>query len=684
MIADMSPARQPWVHDLALVLAAPTQAWSGRDGQVRDAGVQGFLHADRRFVRECVVTVDGEEPSPLTAHDDGGDAHVFLGVARSLGDTGADPTVRVERRREVEPGLVREQVAVVSTASAPVSCVVQVRVGADLAPLDSVKGGHRHPLVAPTDVGGPEAVWVLDGFRGTMRAHGADWSVDGDTVVVSWRVDVDPGHSVTRELLFGLHDTGAVVTSPSRPASWRSLDVVSADRRLAPVLSRALDDLRLLRLTTTDAPDEEFLGAGAPWFLTLFGRDSLWAARMMLPVTTDLAASTLRVLAARQGTRVDPDTAQQPGKILHEVRGASFSLGEAHADDGVDRSLPPVYYGTIDATPLWVLTLSDAWRWGMADDAVEPLLPTLEGALTWLVEHGDADGDHLLEYVDSSGHGLSNQGWKDSGDAVRRIDGSLAHAPVALCEVQGYAYAAALAGADLLEAHGRPGTDRWREWAARLRTEFHRRFWVEDAKGPFPAIALDGDKRPVVSLTSNVGHLLGTGLLDAEEVDHVARRIAAPDMLSGFGVRTMSRDAAGYSPTGYHVGSVWPHDTAICLAGLAAEGRAEVAPVAEALLGALHAFDGRPPELFAGDARSAHPRPVPYPAACRPQAWSAAAAVSLLASVTGLRADAPAGSVTASPVQPWSFGDTTVAGLRAGGRDLGLSVDEAGGATVTW
>jgi glycogen debranching enzyme len=679
--------RQPWVHDLALVLAAPTQAWSASDGQVRPQGIHGFLHADRRFVRECVVTLDGEEPSSLTAHDAGGDAHVFLAIARGLGDGGADPTVRVERRRELEPGLVREQVSVVSTASEPVRTLLQVRVSADLAPLDSVKAGNRHGVVAPVEVGGAEAVWALDGFRGTLRAHAADWSTtgsDGGTVVVSWPVVVEPGETQTRELLFGLSDSAAVVTSPSRPASWRGLDVSSADRRLAPVVARALDDLRLLRLATVEAPDEEFLAAGAPWFLTLFGRDSLWAARMLLPVTSDLAGSTLRVLASRQGTQVDPDSAQEPGKILHEVRGSAFSLSESHAGDGVDRSLPPVYYGTIDATPLWALTLHDAWRWGLGEDQVEALLPALEGALGWLVEHGDADGDHLLEYVDTSGHGLSNQGWKDSGDAVRRIDGSLAHAPVALCEVQGYAYAAARAGADLLEAFGRGGTDRWRDWAQQLQVEFRRRFWVEDAKGPFPAIALDGDKRPVVSLTSNVGHLLGTGLLEADEVDAVARRIAAPDMLSGFGIRTMSRDAAGYSPTGYHVGSVWPHDTAICLAGLAAEGRSEVAPVSEALLAALHAFDGRPPELFAGDARSAHPTPVPYPAACRPQAWSAAAAVSLLASVSGLRADVPAGSVTASPVQPWSFGATSVQGLRAGGRDVSVAVDEAGAATVVW
>ena len=447
---EQAPApegRQPWVHDLALVLAAPTQAWSALDGQVRADGVQGFHHADRRFVRSCVVTLDGEEPSPLTSHDDGGDARVFLSVARGLGNEGADPTVRLERRRDVEPGLVRERFALVSAAARPVSTVLQVRVSADLAPLDAVKGGLRHEPVAPREVGGVEAVWVADGFRGTMRAHGARWSSEGTDVLVTWDLLVQPGETEVRELLVGLTDSDAVVVAPRAPASWGSVEVASADRRLAPVLDRALADLRLLRLATADAPGEEFLAAGAPWFLTLFGRDSLWAARMLLPVSTSLAGSTLRVLAGRQGTVVDPDTAQQPGKILHEVRGSGFSLGADTDPAGVERSLPPVYYGTIDATPLWALTLHDAWRWGLPEEQVEALLPALEGALTWLVEHGDADGDHLLEYVDTSGHGLSNQGWKDSGDAVRRIDGSLASAPVALCEVQGYAYAAARAGA---------------------------------------------------------------------------------------------------------------------------------------------------------------------------------------------------------------------------------------------
>ena len=471
-----------------------------------------------------------------------------------------------------------------------------------------------------------------------LRLPGARTTDEGDHTLATWDVVVPPGQAVTHELLLTVDDTRAAVSAPSRRAGWSQVEVASADRRLAPVLERSLDDLRLLRLAARGADDveEEFIGAGAPWFLTLFGRDSLWTARMLLPVTTDLAMSTLRLLAHHQGTRTDDVTAEEPGKILHEVRSAGFSLGE---DDGADRHLPPVYYGTIDATPLWAMTLHDAWRWGAPADEVERLLPALERALAWQVEHGDADGDLLLEYVDRSGHGLSNQGWKDSGDAVRRSDGSRATSPLALAEVQGYAYAAATRGADLLEAFGRPGADRWREWAELLRAEFARRFWVEDALGAFPAIALDRDKRPVVSLTSNIGHLLGTGILDADGVDVVARRLVGSDMLSGFGIRTLSTQAAGYSPTGYHVGSVWPHDTAICLAGLAAEQRSETAPVAEALLSALTAFDGRPPELFAGDARATQPVPLPYPAACRPQAWSAASAVSLVGSVLGLRPD---------------------------------------------
>ncbi len=227
-------------------------------------------------------------------------------------------------------------------------------------------------------------------------------------------------------------------------------------------------------------PRDCFLAAGSPWFLTLFGRDSIWAARMLLPLGTDLAGGTLRTLARRQGRVAVPDTEEQPGKILHEVRRAQLDLGPA-------LQLPPVYFGTVDATPLWVCLLADAWRWGLAPGQVEALLPDLERALSWLVTDADADGDGFLEYVDHSGHGLANQGWKDSGDSIQWADGRLADPPIALCEVQGYAYEAAVSGADLLDAFGRPGSDRLREWAQALRTRFRGSFWVEDAVGAYPA-----------------------------------------------------------------------------------------------------------------------------------------------------------------------------------------------------
>ena len=671
---ETAEPRQPWLHDLVLVLAAPTQAWSAVDGQMRGAGVHGMLHADRRLINTLLVTLDGQEPTPVAHYATDGGAHVFSGVPRHLGDPGPDPTVRVHRRRELEPGLMQESVTVSSTAGDVVRTTLTIRVTADLAGLDTVKAGDATRSATPALPGGVVASYRTAGMHCTLRARGADLAVEGETLVFSWDIDVPPGEEVRRELLVAVEEDAPVFVAPTSPPPWEQFSVESAELRLAPVLAQALSDLRLLRLAPAEAPEESFIAAGAPWFLTLFGRDSLWAARMLLPLGTELAASTLRVLARHQGVTSDVSTAEQPGKILHEVRGTSFSLGH---HEGVDHALPPVYYGTIDATPLWALTLHDAWRWGMDPAEVEPLVPVLHRCLVWMVEHGDADEDHLLEYLDESGHGLSNQGWKDSGDSVRRIDGSLARPPVALSEVQGYAYAAAVRGADLLEAFGVPGTDRWRRWAEGLRAEFHRRYWVEDAVGPFPAIALDGDKRPVVSLTSNIGHLLGTGLLDADQAAAVARRLVAPDMLSGFGIRTLSRDAAGYSPTGYHVGSVWPHDTAICLAGLAAEARPEVGAVGEALLAALHAFGGRPPELFAGDARSEHAVPLPYPAACRPQAWAAASSVVLLASMTGL-APVPGGAVSLSPVRPWPWGVTRVSGVRLGGRSLTLEIGQDG------
>jgi glycogen debranching enzyme len=331
-----------------------------------------------------------------------------------------------------------------------------------------------------------------------------------------------------------------------------------------------------------------------------------------------------------------------------------------------------------------VSLLYDAWRWGLPESEVAALLPHLRAALGWLSDHADPDGDGFLEYLDLSGRGLANQGWKDSGDAVRFRDGRIAPGPIALCEVQGYAYEAAVAGATLLDAFGLPDAQRWREYAGALAQRFRERFWVDGPDGPYPALALDVDKRPVDSLTSNIGHLLGTGLLSPSEAADVARQLASPAMSGGYGLRTMSTMDGGYNPLSYHCGSVWAHDTAIVISGLAREGFGTVAAeLAEGLLAAAEAFGYRIPELYGGDGRAQVGRPVPYPAACAPQAWSAAASVVILQAALGLQADVPAGQLRLRPMPGAPLGGISARGLRVGGHPVDVTLERDGTVEVS-
>jgi glycogen debranching enzyme len=503
---------------------------------------------------------------------------------------------------------------------------VTLELTADLTAMSLVKEGHRDaaPAVSPAEHG---ARWGDDALAATLLAPGAEVAIGADGAIrLTWTLRLEPHGSAGFACTIAATDRDAIVRM-AEPVRLPRPAAPPADGRLARWLDRALGDLDALRLETTQSPGDAFLAAGAPWFFTLFGRDAIWAARMLLPLDTSVAAGTLRVLAGLQGARDDPDSAEQPGKILHELRRAELALPNA----GI--RLPPRYYGTIDATPLWISLLADARRAGLPDDEVRALLPNLRAALGWMRDSGDSDGDGLLEYVDTTGRGLANQGWKDSGDSVQWRDGALAEGPIALCEVQAYAHKAALDGAELLDALGEPGSgegDAWRAWAAALRERFRASFWIDDPAGAYPAIALDAQKRPVDTVTSNIGHLLGTGLLSAEEAALVARRLVAPELASGYGLRTLSTDSAGYWPLSYHGGSVWTHDTAIAITGLTADGfHAEAAELSEGLLRAAVAFDYRMPELYGGDPAAETPVPIPYPAACRPQAWSAAAAVAV-------------------------------------------------------
>lgn len=622
-----APALQPLLHDRVVALRAPTQAWSSSDGDMGSGAIDGVYHGDVRQIREIGVTCDGAAPEWISVAPHGASRVVFGGLLRAVDDHTPDPKVRILRDRVVEDGVVRDTMTITSHVDHPVTTTLRVRIVPEFSPLQEIKGGMPIPrdwqVTVADDTASATVTCEERSFA--VTAPGATIANDHDAVTLEWRVEVAPRTSVEAAWSIRLKDPSLVVRGAKRQASWGA-PAIEGDPRLRRWLDAALGDLDALRLALPDRPDEEFYAAGAPWFLTLFGRDSLWAARLTLPIDHRIAASTLRVLARFQGTVTDADSAQQPGKILHELRGEPLAM------PGEGIVLPPVYYGTVDATALWICLLNDAWRAGMPEDEVRELLPALHAALDWLLHHGDSDGDGFIDYIDETGHGLANQGWKDSGDSIQWRSGQLAEGPIALCEVQGYAYEAALAGAELLDRFGDPGSDGLREWAARLKARFAESYWVTTPEGRYPAIALDAHKQPVDTLTSNIGHLLGTGILDPTEERAVAELLTSPSMLSGYGVRTMSTEAGGYWPLSYHGGSVWTHDSAIIARGMALAGLHDAADlVVEGLLAAAEGFAFRVPELHSGDPASVTSRPTPYPAACRPQAWSAAAAVTAAA-----------------------------------------------------
>lgn len=671
----MTQPLQPLLHDSVVVLTAPSQAWSTADGTVDGMGIHGFYHSDLRVLGGIGLTIDGALPEHIATGSPDAATAVFTSLARGLDDHTADPRVRIERTREVLAGSLTESITVRNALSTPIHPTVEVALLADFSPMQVVKAGltgSEHPVAATASADG--ATFVSGVVTATVVAPAAAVEVGDASATLTWSAEVPAHSAVTFSWRIDVDDPTAVVAGAEPSPDWAAFSAATGDSRLASWLHRALGDLQALRMSTTDRPEDVFLAAGAPWFFTLFGRDSIWAARMLLPLGTDIAASTLRVLASMQGTQTVNETAEQPGKIMHELRPAALVI----PGEGV--VLPPLYFGTVDATALWVTLLHDAWKWGMPASEVEVLLPHLEAALAWMRDFGDSDGDGFLEYVDTTGHGLANQGWKDSGDSIQWMDGTLADGPIALCEVQAYAYEAAVGGAELLEAFGRDGADEWRTWAADLKDRFAASFWIDDPAGAYPAIALDSSKRTVDTVTSNIGHLLGTGILTPEQSELVARRLVSPELNSGYGLRTMSSASGGYWPLSYHGGSVWAHDTAIVVSGLARDGHtAEAEALASGLLAAADGFGYRMPELHSGDAATETATPIPYPAACRPQAWSAAAAVAVLGARLGLRADAQAGTLDVAPVP--GVGAIEVSGLRFAGRPVTIAVDDAGSVT---
>ena len=684
--AHTTVTHQPFLHDLVGVFHAPFQAWSRSDGSMGTtdgAGpivADGIYLGDTRVLSDLHIEVEGAVLAPLpplvrSAHE------VELRHALILPESVVDPLVELHRVRRAASSGFSEEITLVSADERALAVRIRLALRPDVTGMSAVKDprvdGHRHRRMPEVllDDGGRAASWPLTAERPQARlritgtAPGVEaaalstgagrllleaemaipagggsasltWAVDGEDPRLPFASPASPWSAPILERLAHKEAGPGVVGAQHGPQKTADPQQAAVSR----LLRRSLDDLDSLQMRVPGVEDESFFAAGAPWYFTLFGRDSLIAASLVLPLDVDIAGDTLRTLARRQGTTVDVETAEQPGKILHEVRGEGLDMGESY--------LPPVYYGTIDATPLWIELLHDAWRAGLPEAQVAALLPHLEAAATWLLEHGDADGDGFLEYIDESGHGLANQGWKDSGDSVRFADGTIAEGTIALAEVQGYAYAAARHAADLLESVD-PGTsaqeedhpgrhdpelpERLRAWAQQLRTRFHDAFWCSDDRGPYVALALDGRKQRVDGVASNMGHLLGTGLLDAQQERQVVDRLLDPTMFSGYGVRTLSTDNGAYWPLRYHGGSVWTHDTAYILRGMLRAGfEQEAGVLARGLLRAADGFDDRLPELFSGESAQTAVVPMPYPASCRPQAWAAASAVPVAQALGGI------------------------------------------------
>ncbi|GAA4895287.1 glycogen debranching N-terminal domain-containing protein [Tessaracoccus lubricantis] len=651
--------KQPFLHRLVCILKAPVQWWSRTDGDLTGEGAEGIYCGDDRVVAGVRLVVASHEVEPI-GHAVEGCRGRFTAVLRTPSE-GADPVLTLTRHREVTGQGVRERVEVSSAAESPQEVSLTVTLELDATPMESIKVGaartasaeppvesddgwtwhwrdanttatlvEPRALVEPGTLVEPRAL-VEPGtlVEPASPASGVETPKHPDRLTLHWATTVDPGQSADFTWALTLTDTDAKFIAAD---STFTLPTTS-DAALNRLLHASAADLQALTLAERSDPTRYFLAAGAPWFFTLFGRDSLIAATMAARVAPDLALATLRTLAARQGRDSVVSTAEQPGKILHEVRRVALDL---HDDSTV---LPPEYYGTIDATPLWLMLAGRLMDLGRAADVAD-LLDNVIAALGWIRNHADPDGDGFLEYFDESGHGLANQGWKDSGDSIRNADGSIAEGPIVLLEVQGYAAAAARAGARILEEFGRSeeeiaSAQEWRRYADDMAARIRSHFWVEDDDGPYPAIALDRHKRPVDGVASNMGHLLGLGVLNHDEERLVVERLTSPSMDSGYGIRTMSTTNGAYWPMRYHVGSVWTHDTAWIIDGMARAGfRAEAQRIARHLLRAAEGFDFRLPELFGGWSADEAATPMPYPASCRPQAWAAASAF-VLADVLG-------------------------------------------------
>ncbi len=669
------------------------------DGQIDWPSDMGFYVHDTRMVSAWHVFANGAEWDVLNgaavAHYA---ARIFLTNRQFVTEDGlvAPRTLSLSVARSIGDGL-HEDLDLTNHGMTPVRFNLEVAIRSDFADIFEVKTNRivRRGRITTEWSQESEALVTTYHNRGFSRALRLTAHRAGSPAVyangrLSFSIELQPGEDwhccLIYEILDGetlmeapracLFDDGAAELSAPLDA-WReaALKISTSNTAFDRLAQQAIEDMGALRLPFPGTSHMQFIpAAGLPWFVALFGRDSLIVSLQTMLVYPAFARGALDVLGRWQADMRDDHRDAEPGKIPHELR-----IGELAQLKLIPHT---PYYGTADATPLYLVVLHSAWRATGDDDLLRRHLPTAERCLAWIDNDGDRDGDGLQEYATRSQLGYENMGWKDAGDAVLHADGSPVRGPKALCELQGYVYDAWLRMAEIFEAIGQPArAAALRSRAATLFDRFNATFWNEELG--FYAFALDGAKRQVLSIASNPGHCLWSGIVPPDRAARVVARLMQPDMWSGWGIRTLSAAHPAYNPYSYQNGSVWPHDNAIIALGFQRYGfHREAAMIAQDIARAAgHFASSQLPELYSGIQRDRGNFPVQYLGANVPQAWAAGSIFFLLQAMLGLEPDAPHGRLYIDPHLPDWLPDLTVADLRVGAQTFELRFQRVGEAT---
>ena len=647
----------------------------------------GFFAQDTRFVSAFAVTINGRAPLLLNASriEHFSVRHEFTtpelplgtGVLGSGALTLQPRAIGLRLDRTISEGI-HEDYDLVNYSAAPVRLILEIQIDSDFADIFDVRWKQllRRGVIQTMwrrKSGELRTTYRNDTFsRGLLvqiaKASSPPQFANGRLVFsvslqpkatwhtcLHWLPVIGRGRARVLDCSALLPKDAKLDTKVLPP-----VEIEAEDSALPAIWRQAMADMEALRMEQFAVRRSVFVpAAGIPWYMTLFGRDSLVVAMESISGFPEFAAGALDRLAAFQATDDDPEQDKEPGKIPHELR-----FGEL-AELGLLPFAP--YYGTHDATPLYIVVLSYAYEWSADKGLLRRFRPAAEAALRWVLEFGDRDGDGFQEYATRSTRGLFNQGWKDSGLAIQHEDGTIPGLPIALCEFQGYAYDALLRMAAIRDVFDDPeGAADLRTRARRLYDRFNDAFWWE-TEGTY-YLGLDGRKRPIRTVASNAGHCLASGIVPVDRAHRVVDRLMAPDMWSGWGIRTLSAEHPGYNPYSYHLGSVWPHDNATIAGGFRRYGRVEEAQrVAEGIFAAAMRFESyRLPELFAGLSRERGAFPVQYLGANVPQAWAAAAVFRFVAILCGIHSVGSQRQIYVNPSLPDWLPALTIRNLRAG------------------